>query len=379
MKILFLTPGCFDKGGISRYSRYQILALRDLFGDDHVRVLSLLGPQVGDFETPFVVHWHGRGNQIWQKLRFVTQVLLQMLIWRPRVVHIAHVNFSGMGYVLARLFGVRHVVLNVYGLEVWSGLRRDASYGLRKVHRILSDCHFTARYLVEAGVRSAEDISVIWDCVDIDRFRPVPEQWEAVQRKYALPDRRQHFVLLTLGRLAFEAAHKGYQRLIEVFRMLADAHPHARLVIAGKGNMRPHLETLVHEAGLSDSVSFAGMVHEEDLPALYGYAHAFSLVSDRGHGRGEGIPLTPLEAMACGVPIVVGNQDGSQEAVVDGRNGYVVDPFDLKAHAEVLKGLMEDAALQQSLAREAISVAREVFAYPDFREKHRAFYAQLQC
>ena len=55
------------------------------------------------------------------------------------------------------------------------------------------------------------------------------------------------------------------------------------------------------------------MVHEDDLPKFYRASRIFTLVSDRGKGRGEGIPLTPLEAMACGSPIIVGNQDGSQE------------------------------------------------------------------
>ena len=59
MKILYITPGCFDKGGISRYNRYQITACRELFGKENVKVFSLLGPSDDDFEDPFSVEWHG--------------------------------------------------------------------------------------------------------------------------------------------------------------------------------------------------------------------------------------------------------------------------------------------------------------------------------
>lgn len=375
MKVLYLTPGCFDKGGISRYSRYQIQALRELLGTEHVRVLSLLGPRPGDFETPFEVYWHSAGNSLWQKLRFVWQTLIQLLFWRPDVVHVAHVNFSGMAYLLGSILGVRQTVLNVYGLEVWSGLSKDAAYGLRKVDRIISDCHFTAQYLVEQGIRRETDITVIWDCVDTVRFSPRPEEWESVRQKYNLPARDSHFIVLTLGRLAFEAAHKGYDRLIKAFEMVARDYPHARLVIAGKGNMRTHLEELVQQASLDEQVTFTGMVHEEDMSALYSYAHAFSLVSDRGHGRGEGIPLTPLEAMACGVPVVVGNQDGSQEAVIEQRNGFVVGPFELEAHANSLNKLIASSGLQERMAKQAVIVAKEHFTYEGFKHKHQSFYS----
>ena len=74
-------------------------------------------------------------------------------------------------------------------------------------------------------------------------------------------------------------------------------------------------------------------IHNNDLPKFYNSAFVFSLVSDRGIGRGEGIPLTPLEAMSCGTPIIVGNHDGSQEAIFPKiTNGFLINPFDLQAH-----------------------------------------------
>ena len=60
-KILYISPGCFDKGGISRYNRYQIKALRELLGERNVKVFSLLPPQDGDFEDQFEVTWNAWG------------------------------------------------------------------------------------------------------------------------------------------------------------------------------------------------------------------------------------------------------------------------------------------------------------------------------
>lgn len=376
MKILYLTPGCFDKGGISRYSRYQIQALRELFGEKQVRVLSLLGPEKDSFESPFEVHWHGSGNGLKEKMRFVLAAVEESLRWRPDIVFCAHVNFSGLAVGLGRLANAI-AVLNVYGLEVWSGLSADAAYGLKQANHVISDCHYTARYLESEGLRPEGSTTVIWDCVDLERFQPRHEQWEKVRQQYGLPDREKHFIILTLGRLAREAAHKGYGRLLQVFAGLVKQHPQARLVVAGKGNMKEALASQAASLGIDDKVCFTGMVHDNDMAGLYSYAHVFSLVSDRGKGRGEGIPLTPLEAMACRVPIIVGNQDGSQEAVISCTNGRVIEPFDLEAHRIYFEELIINPELQKVQAANALAVAQKLFSYNKFKEKHQNFYEAI--
>jgi phosphatidylinositol alpha-1,6-mannosyltransferase len=372
MKVLYLTPGCFDKGGISRYSRYQIRALRDLYGENAVRVLSLLGPDGDAFEEEFPVQWHGAGAGAASKARLVLQFAAQCAAWRPSVVHVAHVNFSGLARVVARLAGAV-TVLNTYGLEVWSGLRTDAFWGLRGCDVVLSDCHATAGYIEGKGWRPA-GMPVIWDCVDLERFRPgnCPP---AVRARYGLPE--DGLIVMTLGRLGSQAAHKGYDRLLEAFSRMSGRVPEAVLVVAGRGAMRPMLEAKAAALGIADRTVFTGPVNEADLPDLYRAASVFSLVSDCGMGRGEGIPLTPLESMACGTPVLVGNQDGSREAVVDGRNGVVLDPFDLDAHADVLERLLRDKELRHRQSTEAVRVAHECFSYEGFLQKHKNLYSTM--
>ncbi|HTN05243.1 glycosyltransferase family 4 protein [Agriterribacter sp.] len=375
MKILFLTPGCFDKGGISRYSRYQVTALRELFGEKNIRVLSLFGPEQDSFEEPFKVNWYAGSNVILQQIRFIGQTLWQIIKWRPNVIHIAHVNFSGFAHVLAKLFGIK-TVLNVYGLEVWSGLSADAAYGLRKVNFVISDCHYTADYIEQENYRKKGSTAVIWDCVDLERFFPGMVN-EKVRVKYGIPTRTDHFVVMSLGRLSKAAAHKGYDRLIKVFKLLSKKHDKARLVIAGKGDSREAYEEMVKHYDLSDKVIFTGMVDDKDLPDLYRCASVFSLVSDRGKGRGEGIPLTPLEAMACGIPVIVGNQDGSREAVIDNLNGSVIDPFDSEEHIRAFEALLCSPALLEEKSWSAADIAQTHFSYLNFKNKHEDFYSVL--
>jgi phosphatidylinositol alpha-1,6-mannosyltransferase len=146
----------------------------------------------------------------------------------------------------------------------------------------------------------------------------------------------------------------------------------SRLLFAGSGDLIKDLQDEAAQLGIREKVFFLGSIAEDDLPHVYRAAHVFSLVSDRGQGRGEGIPLTPLEAAACGVPIIVGNQDGSQEAVAsDDSNGYVIDPFDVEHHSEVLRLLTADKGLREVMAQDARRVVERDMAYTVFREKHR--------
>ena len=371
MKILYLTPGCFDKGGISRYTRYQISALREIVGHADVRVFSFLGPDADGFEHPFQVDGHGRGSGAIDKAEFLLKVAARAVRDRPDMIFAAHVNLAGSANALARLLRA-DVVLNCYGHEVWSGLRRDAHWGVLRSRSVIADCHFTAQYLEDNDLRPRGTTTVIWDCVDIDRFSPGVTPPELLAR-YKIPDPATGINLLTLGRLSRSAAHKGYERLLEVFARVASRVPTLRLVVAGRGDLAPLLASRARALGVSDRVHFTGAVHEDDLPGVYRSAHIFSLMSDRGIGRGEGLPLTPLEAAASGVPILVGNLDGSREAAESGVEGFVLDPFDLDAHAEAIVRLASSPDERARMGLAARARATREFSYDRFVTKHRRF------
>ena len=367
-RVLYLTPGCFDKGGISRYNRYQIRALRDLLGPRRVDVLSVLGPNEDAFEDAIEVRFASGGIRMRNKLRFVSEALRAAATLRPNIVLSAHVNLGGLGHTLARATGACSV-LNVYGSEVWSGLRLDSGWAIRRSQFMVSDCHFTARYVRDAGPRPDGAIDVVWDCVDLDKFSPRDPSPDVLQR-YGIPAPGSGVTLLTLGRMSPDAAHKGYDRLLNAFARVANRVPDVRLVYAGRGGLTDRLKARAAALGVADRVFFTGMIREQDMADVYRAADIFSLVSDRGPGRGEGIPLTPLEAAACGVPILVGNHDGSQEAIFEGRNGFVLDPFDAEEHARVIELLARDSTLRRSLAAGALAIARAEFSYEGFRSKH---------
>jgi phosphatidylinositol alpha-1,6-mannosyltransferase len=371
--ILYLAPGVFDKGGISRYCRYQIRALREILGADAVSVLSLLPPDARGFEDPFAVDFASFGPTRAGKAMFSAAAALAALGERPRVVWCAHVGIAPLALGLARSLGVP-LVLNVYGVEVWTDLNRLRAAALRRADWVVSDCHNTRDHILTHGLRGADRLVVHWDCVDLERFSP-GDPGDVLER-YGVPARFAGTTLLTLGRLSPGARYKGYDRLIEVLARLPAGLP-VRLVIGGDGPLRDELAALAAARGVGERVLFTGSVREEDLPLVYRVGDVFSLITHAGPGAGEGIPLTPLEAAACGKPVLVGDQDGSREAAEDGVSGFVLPPFDLDAAADRVARLAGDPALRARLGAEGRARIEREHAYPRFRERVRALVGEL--
>lgn len=378
MKILYLTPGVFDKGGISRYNRFQIQALREILGPENVTVLSLLGPKrtKNDLESDFETDWHGNSNS-WVKfqiLRYSAMATYYALKYKPDVIWSGHLNFSALTYALATL--IRAISLcQVYGKEVWTPRpsRPDIAWGFSKVNYILSDCHFSAEFIKQHDT-SRKNIPVFWDCVDSNLFIP-GEPSPAILAKYNLPDPKTNFNIMTLGRIIKICDYKGYSRLLSLFTKV---DKHANLIFGGSGDFVGELKKMAQDLGISDRVYFPGFIHDDDLPDFYRAASVFCLVGDRGPGRGEGIPLTPLEAAACGIPILVGNQDGSREAVKQGINGYALDPFNLDDISNCLKKLANDNDHRLMLGSAARKRIMQFHSYEYFKIKTQEFIQELE-
>jgi phosphatidylinositol alpha-1,6-mannosyltransferase len=375
-RVLYLSPGVFDKGGISRYARFQLRALRELCGPSAVTVLSLLPPDAHGFEQAFPVDFASFGPTAPGKALFAAAAALAAAGDRPSVVWSGHVGIGPLGLAIARAAGATSV-LNIYGLEVWTRLRRLPALALRRTDHVISDCHNTAQYAFDHDLRAPERTVVHWDCVDVARFAPLPpasEEREVVLARYGVPPAAGRFTVLTLGRMAPDTIHKGYDRLIDVFARIPRDIP-IRLILGGDGARRAALEARAR--GQEDRVIFAGRVHDDDLPAFYRAADAFSLITDFGPGRGEGIPLTPLEAAACGKPILVGNQDGSREAAEDGVSGFVLDPFDLDAIADRLLRLARDPALGKRMGEAARGRIEREHSFERFRARTAALLGEI--
>lgn len=368
MKILYLAVGVHDKGGIARYSRYQIQALRELLGRQNVVVLSLLGTGQNDFEDAFSVDYNGGGIGLRSEAVFFLECIRRCLSVRPAVVWSSHVRFlPNILSVSAAFSGVR-TATNVYGEELWSGRRLAINRRLLpRANLVVSDCHFAADFIERDYSIKRQRVRILWDCVDLSRFRLGKRRNEMLS-SLGVPIGSRNRYVLTLGRIEKRSRYKGFDRLLDAFVRLREQRDLICL-IAGDGDDRSRLERRVREENLAERVFFLGSVHERELADVYNLCDLFVLVSDRGEGRGEGIPLTVLEAAACGKPTIVGDEDGSRESVVDGISGLIVSPRKPEALVQAISRLTLDDTLRERMGHAARRRIETEFSYEGFREK----------
>jgi len=181
-------------------------------------------------------------------------------------------------------------------------------------------------------------------------FRPIrnDEELQRVRQTYGIEGE----YILSVGAIQ---PRKNLSRLVAAYSRLRRATPEGnlpKLVLAGKCAWL-YEETLrtIKELQVSDSVILTGYVPESDLPVLYSGALCFVYPS-----YFEGFGLPPLEAMKCGVPVIVGNRTSLPEVVGDAA--ILVDPFDADAIAGAMDKLISDSNFRAELAARGLARAK---------------------
>lgn len=182
--------------------------------------------------------------------------------------------------------------------------------------------------------------------VDTDLFRPIAgtQIGARLQAKYGI---RGEYILFA-GTLQ---ANKNVARLIRAFRILVQERADLLLVVAGRGQERHRLLQEVRGLGLERNVIFTGYLPDGDLPALYSGARAFVFPS-----LDEGFGLPPLEAMACGTPVVASDIPVFREVL--GPAALLVDPRSEAGLAAGVMAVLEDPVLASDLVQRGRERAR---------------------
>lgn len=173
-----------------------------------------------------------------------------------------------------------------------------------------------------ARVTGEKNVQVIANGVDVGRFQPV----ERTKARMELGIDPNAYVIGTVGRLEFV---KGHDILLEAMAELPES---IQLVVAGSGSQMTPLKEKASELGIADQITFLGNV--EDTSKVY---PAFDVLCQPS--RAEGLPLTILEAQACGIPVIATDVGSVRDAVCPDV-GRVVPPEDPSAMADELMALL---------------------------------------
>ena len=210
------------------------------------------------------------------------------------------------------------------------------------VHRYLAVASHVRDRLAALGL-PARKLRVVRNGIDAaELLRPANEEL-----RIQLSGAPQRPVVLTVARLA-------RQKGIDVLLSAASQVPDAMFLIAGEGPDRTALEARAAALGLGNSVRFLGAAH--NVPDLLAACDVFVLPS-----LAEGLPLSVLEAMAAGKPVVATRIAGTDEAVADGTSGVLVPPRDPDALATAIRSLLAEPDRASRLARAGQERVRSEF------------------
>jgi glycosyltransferase involved in cell wall biosynthesis len=147
---------------------------------------------------------------------------------------------------------------------------------------------------------------------------------------------------------------KGVPVLVEACKQLRDRHRAFRCWIIGTGRLRQRLSQMIRDWALREHVFLLGAQPQQEVLRRYQSSHLFVLPSIvASDGNREGLPLSILEALACGLPVVSTPITGIPEAVRTGFNGILVDPGDATGLADAIERLMQDRGLYDRLRANA--------------------------
>jgi len=305
VRILHLGTDSFGGyGGIALYNRELIAALASHPAVEEVMVIPRI--IVGALEP------------LPKKVTFVTTATGGRLAYLKAVrqarnrfdlVICAHVNLLPIARMITKT-----PLLMLYGIEAWKPLRdRVSTRVLRSVRGVISISDVTRDRFT--GWSHYEGPSVLLpNSIRAEWYGIRPKSRELMTR-YHLDGKR---VLMTLGRVIAAERYKGFDEVLEVLPQLDDDIAY---LIAGGGNDVPRLQRKAASLGVADRVVFTGLFPEEEKTDLYNLADVYVMPS-----RGEGFGFVFLEALACGVPVIVSCLDGGREAVRHGELGQLVDP-----------------------------------------------------
>ncbi|MGB3693774.1 MAG: glycosyltransferase family 4 protein [Spirulinaceae cyanobacterium] len=307
---------------LSPSRRGEVFLLRDSSEDDN---------PLEEKESGIKFHYL-KGASPWrERLNLIASLVT--FFWRnqPQRVFCGHINLAPLIQLLCKFKGIPYTVLT-YGKEVWEPLPPNQKRALQQAAEIWTISRYSRDRLCEANEIDPQQVKFLYCAIDGEVFTPGAKSPRLITR-YGLEEAK---VLMTVARLWSGDIYKGVDVTIRALPKIIEEFPQVKYLVIGRGDDQPRLAKLAEDLGVAERVIFAGFVPTEELVEHYRVADAYIMPSQEGFG------IVYLEAMACGIPVLSGDRDGSADPLQDGHLGWQVPHRNPEAVAqaclEILRG-----------------------------------------
>ena len=287
--------------------------------------------------------WEGAGAAFrWTDIPRLVPALRRILHdSQPDVVHAGPIQTCAY---LSALAGFHPLLAMSWGYDLVQDAARSrwmewvTRYTLQRCDWFISDAHVTRARAIAYGVDAARTTVFPWG-VNLERFAPAP----------ASNARKDGFNLFC--NRTWEPLY-GVDVLARAFGRLAPQHPGLSLALLGSGSQAAALRQIFLGAGVLDRVSFGGNVPQRDLPGWY---HQADLYISPSHVDGSSVSL--MEALACGLPVLVSDIPGNREWVTEGENGWLFRDGDAEDLAAKILHACEERGSLAEMGRRSRAIA----------------------
>jgi glycosyltransferase involved in cell wall biosynthesis len=274
---------------------------------------------------------------------------------------------------LTALAGFTPLVSMSWGYDLLQDTRRSAGWDwatrftLKRSAAMVGDCNTIRQLAISYGMADERIVTFPWG-IDLEHFSPAKEKADASK------------ALRLLSTRAWEPIY-GVDLIAQAFARVADQHPELQLVMLGNGSQASYLRKVLasfisditmqetEESGLPQRVLFAGQVKYDELPRCY---RSSDLYISASHSDGTSISL--LEAMACGLPVLVSDIPGNREWVTPDLNGWLFPDGDMEALSKAFLLALDNREKLVEMGRNARQIAEQRADWSkNFPQLYRAF------
>ncbi|MEJ7827175.1 MAG: glycosyltransferase family 4 protein, partial [Segetibacter sp.] len=317
-RVLFLNLTAFSNtGGIEKFNRAFLKALTEL-EEEGISSSSMSlhdkGSDANYFSSNRYSPFKGK------VFSFIVHVIKAAAHYDTIVV--GHINLALPAIAVKKLYPSKKMILIAHGIEVWDNLKGAKKQLLGHVDEIFAVSNFTKQKLIEVQGIAPAKIKILQNTVD--PYFKTPTYFgkpDYLKKRYGIHNGEK--VIYTITRMSSLEQYKGYDKVLEILPKLRTIYPDIKYIIAGKADEveKARVEKIVEQNQLQENVILAGFIAEDEVADHFKLADVFVMPSSK-----EGFGIVFLEAMACGVPVIGGNIDGTVDALQNGKLGVLVDP-----------------------------------------------------
>lgn len=275
---------------------------------------------------------HGRPSLAW---RVMQTAYVANEVKKRRLTHL-HAHFAtrptSIAFLASRLTSVPYS-FTAHAMDIYKEqLRADAL--ARKIEHasfVVTVSDYNREFLLQRTRAAPDKVVRVYNGIDLERFSP----------NGGPP--AEPFTMVCVARFVEK---KGHHVLIEACRLLRERGASFRCWLVGKGRLRSAIQHQIREAGLQEQVILVGPETQMEVRERYRSAHLYVLPAlIAADGNREGLPVSIVEALACGLPVVSTPLTGIPEVVRDGYNGLLTPVADAPMLAAALERLIRDPTL----------------------------------